>query len=177
MREERIQTVIIGAGQSGLSVGYHLARPAFPLSSSRQISGLATPGESAGIHCASLLRRAYDGLVGNAVPAASRSFPTKDAMADYLEAYAKHFKLPVRTGVTVTRLTKHGSGFLVLRRRIRDRAENVVVAMSDYQQPRIPAFAKDLDPSIVQLHSREYRNPAQLRKGCGAGSGSWELGR
>ena len=119
----------------------------------------------------------YDGLVGMPFPAASRSFPTKDMMADYLEAYAKHFKLPVRTGVTVTRLTKHGSGFLVSGDGFAIAAENVVVAMSDFQQPRIPQFAKDLDPSIVQLHSREYRNPAQFAKGAVLVVGDWELGR
>jgi len=179
MREEKIQTVIIGAGQSGLSVGYHLARNGVPfviLEANQRVGDtwrkrwdslrLFTPAR-------------YDGLVGMPFPAASTSFPTKDAMGDYLEEYAKHFKLPVRTGVTVTRLTKRGSGFLVSGDGFAIEAENVVVAMSDFQQPKVPEFAKDLDASVVQLHSREYRNPAQLAKGAvlvvGAGNSGAEI--
>jgi putative flavoprotein involved in K+ transport len=179
MREEQIQTVIIGAGQSGLSVGYHLARQGVPfviLEANQRVGDtwrkrwdslrLFTPAR-------------YDGLVGLPFPAASTSFPTKDAMADYLEAYAKHFKLPVRTGITVTRVSKRGTGFLVVGNDFAIEAENVVIGMSDYQQPRIPSFAKDLDPSIVQLHSTEYRNPAQLASGSvlvvGAGNSGAEI--
>jgi len=180
MREpERIQTVVIGAGQSGLSVGYHLAQQGLPfviLESNPRVGDtwrkrwdslrLFTPAR-------------YDALVGMPFPASATSFPTKDAMADYLESYAKHFKLPVRTGVTVTRVSKHGTGFLVVGDDFAIEAENVVVGMSDYQQPRVPSFAKDLDPSIVQLHSNEYRKPTQLAKGSvlvvGAGNSGAEI--
>jgi putative flavoprotein involved in K+ transport len=176
---ERIQTVIIGAGQSGLSVGYHLARRGVPfviLEANQRVGDtwrkrwdslrLFTPAR-------------YDALVGMPFPAASTSFPTKDAMADYLESYAKHFKLPVRTGVTVTRLSKRGNGFLVSGDNLAIEAENVVIAMATFQQPRIPKFAAELDPSIVQMHSSDYRNPAQLRKGgllvVGAGNSGAEI--
>ena len=63
----------------------------------------------------------------------------------------------------------------------RDRfeADNVVVAMGSYQRPRVPAFAAELDPSIVQLHSLEYRNPAQLQPGpvlvAGVGNSGAEI--
>ena len=58
-------------------------------------------------------------------------------------------------------------------------AENVVVAMANYQRPRVPPFARELDPGIVQLHSSDYRNPAQLRDGgvlvVGAGNSGAEI--
>ena len=85
--------------------------------------------------------------------------------ADYLESYAARFKLPVRTGVRVDPLTKQGSRFIVNAGDKRFEAEHVVVAMGNWQKPRMPAFARQLDPGIVQLHSSEYRNPSQLRPG------------
>src|SRR5215208_7808751 len=131
---ERIQTVIIGAGQSGLSVGYHLARQGIPfliLESNERVGDtwrkrwdslrLFTPA-------------CYDSLVGMPFPAPPRSFPTKDAMADYLESYAAHFKLPVRTGVKVTRVSKQGSKFLVSTDKGQIVADQVVIAMANYQK-------------------------------------------
>ena len=51
--------------------------------------------------------------------------------------------------------------------------------MSDYQQPHIPEFAQQLDPGIIQLHSADYKNPAQLREGgvllVGAGNSGAEI--
>jgi putative flavoprotein involved in K+ transport len=106
-------------------------------------------------------------------------FPTKDEMADYLERYAAHFKLPVRTGVTVKRLSRNGSGYLVETGDRNYEADHVVVAMATYQTPRIPSFARELNPDIVQLHSLDYRNPRQLRPGgvliVGAGNSGADI--
>jgi putative flavoprotein involved in K+ transport len=100
-------------------------------------------------------------------------------MADYLETYAKHFDLPVRTGVRVTRLSRRGSHFDVQAGERSFEAENVIVAMASYQEPVTPAFARELDPSIVQMHSAVYRNPGQLRPGpvllVGAGNSGAEI--
>jgi putative flavoprotein involved in K+ transport len=41
----------------------------------------------------------------------------------------------------------------------------VIVANGAFQRPWIPAFAADLDPGMVQLHSADYRNPDQLPDG------------
>src|SRR6266496_6000029 len=109
MREpEKIQTVIIGAGQSGLSVGYHLARQGLPFVI---LEANARVGDTWRRRWDSLrlfTPARYDGLVGMPFPAPMHSFPTKDQMADYLEEYARHFRLPVRTGVRVNRLSKQG---------------------------------------------------------------------
>jgi putative flavoprotein involved in K+ transport len=100
-------------------------------------------------------------------------------MADYLEDYAARFQLPVRTGVRVDCLSKRGDRYLLTAGDLRFEAENVVVAMSNWQKPRVPAFARKLDPGIAQLHSSEYRNPSQLRDGgvlvVGAGNSGAEI--
>src|SRR5207237_1364572 len=107
----------------------------------------------------------YDGLIGLPFPAPPDSFPTKDEMADYLEAYARHFDLPVHTGIRVDRLWHDGARYIADAGDRRFEADHVVIAMATYQAPRAPAFAQSLDPHIVQLHSSEYRNPDQLKPG------------
>jgi putative flavoprotein involved in K+ transport len=162
---ERIQTVIIGGGQAGLSVGYHLSRRGLPfviLDAHRRI------GDAWRLRWDSLrlfTPARYDGLAGMPFPANGDSFPTKDQMADYLESYAAKFKLPVRTGVKVDALSRERGRFVVRAGDATFESDNVVVAMGSHQKPRTPAFARDLDPKIVQVHSLDYRSPSQLRDG------------
>jgi putative flavoprotein involved in K+ transport len=100
-------------------------------------------------------------------------------MADYLESYAAHLRLPVRTGVHVDRVTREDGRFVIGAGALRIEAEAVVVATGAHRDPRIPAFARDLDPSIVQLHSSQYRNPSQLQDGgvliVGAGNSGADI--
>lgn len=176
---ERFETLIIGGGQAGLSVGYHLARQGRPfviLDANQRI------GDSWRKRWDSLrvfTQARYDGLPGWAFPAPARSFPTRDDVADYLEAYAARFDLPVRTGVRVDRLVKEEDQYVVTAGDRGFQADNVVVATGLYQAPKIPSFASELDPTIVQMHSTEYRNPSQLREGgvlvVGAGNSGAEI--
>ena len=173
---EHFDTVIIGGGQAGLSVGYHLkkqGRPFVILDANERI------GDS--------WRKRWDSLrlftparrVGGPGPAPVLSFPTKDEMADYLESYAARFDLPVRTGLKVDRLSRVGDRFVVASGNRRFEAERVVVATGSNQIPKVPPFADELHPSIVQLHSSQYRNPSQLQEGAvlvvGAGNSGAEI--
>jgi putative flavoprotein involved in K+ transport len=176
---ERVETVVIGGGQAGLSVGYHLAqrrRPFVILEANERIGDswrrrwdslrLFTPAR-------------YDALPGLTLPGRGHWFPSKDEVADYLEAYAARFQLPVLTGVRVDRLSRNGSDFVVEAGDRVFEAGTVVVAMGTYQGPWVPPFADELDPGIVQLHSAEYRNPSQLQQGnvlvVGAGNSGAEI--
>jgi putative flavoprotein involved in K+ transport len=100
-------------------------------------------------------------------------------MADYLEAYAARFELPVRTGIKIDGVSKANGRFVVSAGDHRLETENVVVATGAHQIPKLPAFAPELDPGIVQLHSSEYRNPSQLQEGdvllVGAGNSGAEI--
>ena len=176
---EQVETIIIGAGQAGLSVGYHLARRG------RQFLILEANervGDSWRMRWDSLrlfTPARYDSLDGMPFPSAPGYFPTKDEMADYLASYVSRFALPVRTGQTVTSLTREGNRYLVVTDTTQYEAKHVVVAMATFQRPRFPEFATDFDPSIVQLHSSEYRNLTQLEPGgvlvVGAGNSGAEL--
>lgn len=162
---ERVDTIIIGGGQAGLSTGYHLARRGVPFVI---LDAGARVGDQWRARWDSLrlfTPARYAGLDGMPFPASPYSFPTKDEMADYLEAYARRFALPLRTGVRVERLSRIGERFVIVAGGTRFESDNVVVAMAHYQRPRVPPFARELDPGIVQLHAYEYRNQEQLRDG------------
>ena len=176
---ETFHTIVIGGGQAGLSVGYYLARQgrSFVILDANQRVGdswrqrwdslrLFTPAH-------------FDGLAGMKFPAPAFSFPTKDAMGNYLETYARHFQLPIRNGIRVERLTRVGSRYVIEAGAHRFEADHVVVAMSSYQVPRLPGFATELAPDILQMHSSEYRNPQQLKPGgvllVGAGNSGAEI--
>ena len=176
---EQVGTVVIGAGQAGLSTGYFLARRGirFVMLEARQRIGDSWRERWDSLRLFTPAR--FDGLAGMPFPAPPHSFPTKNAMADYLESYAARFALPVRTGVAVRRLSRDGNRYRVTTGDRTIEADNVVVAMASYQRPRVPAFAAELDPGIVQLHSAAYRNLSQLAPGgvliAGAGNSGSEI--
>jgi putative flavoprotein involved in K+ transport len=161
----RIHTIVIGGGQAGLVTGYYLAKRRLPfliLDANRQ-TGDAWRQRWDSLRLFTPAR--YAGLPGMPFPARGDSFPTKQQVANYLAEYARRFELPVRNGVRVNRLWNEHGRFLMTAGKERFEAENVIVAMANYQVPRMPAFARELRPEIVQLHSHDYRNPSQLQDG------------
>jgi putative flavoprotein involved in K+ transport len=176
---ETCQVVVIGGGQAGLSVGYCLAQLglSFVILEAEPRIGDSWRNRWDSLHLFTPAK--YDGLIGLPFPAPSFTFPSKDEMGDYLEAYAKHFDLPVRTGTRVTRVSKDGARYVVDTGDRLFHTDHVVVAMATFQAPQVPEFASALDPGIVQLHSRDYRNTKQLRPGgvliVGAGNSGAEI--
>jgi putative flavoprotein involved in K+ transport len=176
---ERFETVIVGGGQAGLAVGYHLARRgrSFVILDANRRVGDAWRQRWDSLRLFTPAR--YSGLPGMPFPAPAWSFPTKDEVADYLESYTAHFELPVRLGVRVDRLSRDGDRFVLAAGDREFQADHVVVASGAYQRPRIPAFATELDPGILQLDPHHYRNPSQLPEGgvlvVGAGNSGAEI--
>lgn len=178
---ENFDTVVIGGGQAGLSVGYFLKRRGGSfviLDANERIGGSWRTRTWNSLRLFTPAR--YDGLPGWPFPAPGWSFPTALETADYLEAYAARFDLPGRTGMAVSRLTKDGDRYVVECGERRFEADCVVVATGFYGKPSVPDFAAELDPRIVQMHSSEYRDPSQLRPGgvllVGAGNSGADIG-
>ena len=172
-------TIVIGGGQAGLAAGHYLARQgtSFLILDAHERTGDAWRRRWDSLRLFTPAR--YNGLPGMRFPGTGGAFITKDEMADYLEDYAERFRLPIRHGCRVERLSRRGERFVVSAGGADLIADNVIVAMSNFQAPHIPAFADQLGPSIHQLHVRDYRNPAQLRDGgvlvVGAGNSGAEV--
>jgi putative flavoprotein involved in K+ transport len=176
---ERVETLVVGGGQAGLAVGYHLAQRKLPF---LILDASARTGDAWRSRWDSLrlfTPARYVGMPGLPFPGRGDAFPTKDEMADYLEGYAKRFALPIRHGALVDHLAREGERFVATVDGRRIEADNVVVAMANYQKPRVPAYARDIDPGIRQLHAHAYRNPSQLQDGgvlvVGAGNSGADI--
>jgi putative flavoprotein involved in K+ transport len=164
-QSERFETVIVGGGQAGLATGYHLTRRGRPFVILDASSRVGDPWRKRWDSLKLYSPAAYDGLPGMRFPAPRASFPTAHEMADYLEAYAGRFDLPVRTRTSVDSLSKDGDRYVVKSGEHRFEADNVVVASGVMQEPVVPSFAAELDPHIKQLHSSAYRNLSQFQEG------------
>jgi putative flavoprotein involved in K+ transport len=165
MGDRTFDTLVIGGGQTGLTVGYELAK-----------TGRTYLILDASERVGDAWRKRWDSLLlftpvgffeipGMDIPGPADRFITKDETADLLEKYARDQALPVLSRTRVTRLAKDGDLFVAETSRETFLSKNVVVAMANHQTPKTPAFAGELHPSINQIHSSEYKNPSSLADG------------
>jgi putative flavoprotein involved in K+ transport len=172
-------TVVIGGSQAGLAVGYYLRKRSLPFVILDENGRIGDAWRKRWDSLRLFTPTRYNSLPGMPFPGLPWAYPTKDETADYLEGYARAFELPVRTGVKVDRLSKAGDRFEVTCGEHTLFAENVVVATGAFNNPRVPSFARELDESIGQLHSKEYRNPSRIQEGdvlvVGAGNSGAEI--
>jgi putative flavoprotein involved in K+ transport len=161
-----LDVLVIGGGQAGLAMGYQLAQRdlRFLIVDSGPEVGHVWRSRWDSLQLFTSGR--YDNLPGLPFPAAADTYPGKDQVADYLQAYADAFELPVRLNTTVTSMARAGDGgYLVKAGADELEAAHVVVATGPFQTPFTPPVAADLAPDVYQLHSADYRRPDQLPPG------------
>ncbi|MEI4488358.1 MSMEG_0569 family flavin-dependent oxidoreductase [Frigidibacter sp. MR17.14] len=165
-RDPHVPVIIIGGGQAGLSVSWYLCAAGIEhlvLERAKRFESwrhnrwdsfcLVTPNWQCRLPGWPYRGGDPDG------------FMLKDEIVDYLDGFADSFDPPLREGVEVTRVARLDDGYVVETRTGRFTAGQVVIATGGYDTPIEPAFARDLDPAIVQMHSRDYRRPSQLPDG------------
>jgi len=174
---EHLNTIIIGGGQSGLSISYDLKQKGLehvvfekadqPASAWRKrwdSFTLVTPNWMVNLPGAKYQGDDLDG------------FMDREEICAYFEAYVAENKLPVRFGVNVQSVEPFNSGFLVKTNQGNFTADNVVIAVGFYQQPKLPPFCKNCPPEIHQIHSDQYKNPQSLPDGAVLVVGSAQSG-
>jgi putative flavoprotein involved in K+ transport len=166
---EQVETVIVGAGQAGLAMSYWLTaagREHIVLERGRvgerwrseRWDSLTVLAQNWTV---TLPGRPYAG-------ADPDGFMGKDEVAAFIDAYANQVHAPVRTGVTVRELRQSADSKRCAMESDAGgvEAKNVVVATGPYQQPSIPAWSTSVAGDVFQVHSSQYRNPAQLPAGA-----------
>ena len=165
MSVDALDVLVIGGGQAGLAMGYHLKQQGsrFKILDAGPEVGdawrrrwdslkLFTPAQ-------------YDNLPGMPFPATADVYPSKDDVADFLRVYVERFELPVQLDSAVRSLTLEGDHYRAETDDAVYVAKQVVVATGPFQVPFVPSIAKDFDHGLPQLHSADYKNPDSLPEG------------
>jgi putative flavoprotein involved in K+ transport len=177
--EQRLDVVVVGGSQAGLAMAWHLARHGLRFVVLEAAPELGHTWRSRWDSLKLFTPAQYDALPGMAFPAPADTYPTKDPVADYLQAYAAAFDLPVRLNARVTDLRRVGNDFEVRTADATYRAHQVVVATGPFQVPFVPPPAAKLDASVTQVHSADYRNPQALPEGpvlvVGGGNSGFQI--
>jgi putative flavoprotein involved in K+ transport len=163
---ERREVIVIGGGQAGLAMGYFLAEQGrrFTILEAAEAPAAAWRARWDSLRLFTSVR--YDGLPGMPFSGDPDRYPCRDEVVNYLTDYAHRFELPIELGSRVRSISRAEYGYLV---ELDDRtyeSDQVVVATGPFQVPRTPAFAKRLDPEVVQLHSGAYRTPEAIPEGA-----------
>ncbi|WPH17139.1 flavin-containing monooxygenase [Variovorax paradoxus] len=181
MSVEKINTLVVGAGQAGIAMSEHLSLVGVPhvvLERNRIAERWRSERWDSLVANGPAWHDRFPGLKFEGV--SPEAFPPKERMAQYFEDYAAMLKAPVRTGVEVRQVERNVGrpGFKVTTSEGVIEAINVVAATGPFQIPAYPKIVPETD-SIQQLHSSAYKNPGQLREGAvlvvGAGASGSQI--
>ena len=174
-----LDVAVIGGSQAGLAMAWHLTRRGLRFVVLEAAPEIGHTWRSRWDSLTLFTPAQHDALPGMPFPGRPDTYPTKDPVADYLQAYAAAFHLPVRLNARVTHLSKTAEGFEIGTQAEVFRARQVVVAAGPFQTPFIPPAAQRLDGAVTQLHSAGYRNPQALPAGpvlvVGGGNSGFQI--
>jgi putative flavoprotein involved in K+ transport len=159
------EVIVVGGGQAGLALGYHLRQQGKDFKILEAASEPAAAWRERWESLKLFTSARYDGLPGMDFPGDPDRYPTRDEVAEYLAEYARRFDLPVELNSRVKAVRRKDDRFDV---ELEDRAyeaQQVVIATGPFQAPIVPQLAQDLGDGVVQMHSTAYRSPDSLPEG------------
>jgi len=163
--DAELDVIVVGGGQAGLAMGWHLAERGLSFLILDAGAEIGDVWRSRWDSLALFTPVQYDSLPGMPFPGSVDTYPTKDQVADYLQAYAANFQLPVKLNSQAVGLDRVEDGFEVTTRNETFRAHQVVVATGPFQVPFVPPSTRGLDPSVTQVPTSSYRTPESLPEG------------
>jgi putative flavoprotein involved in K+ transport len=161
----RVDVVVIGAGQAGLVMGYFLARQGLRFVILEAADSIGAAWRTRWDSLRLFTPRRYSALAGLAIPGDPEGYPTRDEVIAYLERYAARFELPVELDSPARSLTAEGGRFIVGLENRRLEADQVVVATGPFQVPNVPQLSSELSPEVFQAHSTGYMKPGDVPEG------------
>lgn len=179
MTAEKIDTLVVGAGQAGIAMSEHLTEMGVPhlvLERNRIAERWRSERWDSLVANGPAWHDRFPGLEFDDIP--PETFPPKERMARYFQDYAAMIDAPIRTNVEVTcvRRCEGRPGFVVTTSQGEIEALRVVAATGPFQVPCFPRIVPE-DAAVTQIHSSAYKNPGQLPEGAvlvvgGGASGS-----
>jgi putative flavoprotein involved in K+ transport len=177
--DRALDVLVVGGSQAGLAMAWHLARQGLRYAVLEAGPEIGHAWRSRWDSLTLFTPAQYDALPGMPFPAPADTYPTKDPVAGYLQAYASALEVPVRLNARVTSLSRAEEGFEARTADQVFRAGQVVVTTGPFQTPFVPPAAQGLDESVTQLHSAGYRNPQALPEGpvlvVGGGNSGFQI--
>jgi putative flavoprotein involved in K+ transport len=157
--------VVVGGGQAGLAIGYHLAKQGTDFTILEAAAEPAAAWRDRWDSLKLFTSAHYDSLPGMEFPGDPDRYPTRDEVADYLADYAREFNLPVELNSRVRAIRRHRDGYVVQLDHRAYEAPQVVIATGPFQTPFVPRIAENLGDDVVQMHSTGYRSPESVPEG------------
>jgi putative flavoprotein involved in K+ transport len=176
---ERLHVAVVGGGQAGLAIGYHLTKRGLRYAIFDASPEIGHSWVSRWDSLTLFTPAQFSSLPGLRFPASDDHYPSRDEVARYLKLYAARFELPIRSACTVLGLSQSDDGYILETSEGSVRADRVVVATGPFQQPAIPSIAKNLSSDTEQVHSARYVRPEKLPSGevlvVGGGNSGFQI--
>lgn len=181
MSVEKVNTLVVGAGQAGVAMSEHLTKTGIPhlvVERGRIAERWRSERWDSLVANGPVWHDRFPGMEFDAFD--PDEFAPKEKVADYFVGYAESFNAPIRCGVEVKSVTRleGREGFLVETSEGVIEAANVVAATGPFQKPTYPQIVPE-SADVLQIHSNSYRNPGQLPEGAvlvvGAGSSGVQI--
>ncbi|WP_067726789.1 flavin-containing monooxygenase [Oceanobacillus damuensis] len=158
-------TIVIGAGQAGLSTGYYLKQTNQKFIIIDKGSEVGNSWKDRYDSLVLFTPRIYSSLPGMPIKGKKHGFPTRDEIVSYFKTYVNRFKIPIQFNTEVISVEKMNGNFFLKTNKDEYQAKNIVIATGAFQTPKIPSFSKNLPNNIHQLHSSQYKNPNEIKDG------------
>jgi putative flavoprotein involved in K+ transport len=160
------EVVVVGGGQAGLVIGYHLAKQGTDFTILEAAAEPAAAWRDRWDSLKLFTSARYDSLPGMEFPGDPDRYPTRDEVANYLTDYAREFNLPVELNSRVREVRRQNDRYVVELDGRAYEARHVVIATGPFQTPFVPPIAEGLGDGVVQMHSTGYRSPESVPEGC-----------
>ncbi len=176
-----LEVAVVGGGQAALAIGHYLAQSPRTFRIFEASAGVGAAWRNRWDSLVLFTSRRFSALPGLPFAGHPDTYPTRDEVVAYLEGYARTFALPIEFQSEV-RGARRDDGVFVLDVSGRTvTADQLVVATGPFHVPRIPAAAAHLDETVFQMHSADYRRPADVPPGSvlvvGGGNTGYQIAK